>query len=314
MMKTLSWLPLLALALCAPAQAQDAAPADPHAGHVMPAAPAVDHSQHQMPAAPAVDHSQHQMPAAPSPSPVSTLPDGVRDPHAYANGYVVGSGAYALPGGHAAHMGTHVYSGGLLIDRLETLDTPAGRAMHYAIDAWYGRDFRRWWLLSEGELPEGDSLESSTALLASRALSSYWDAVAGVQIDTGDSTRPWLSAGVRGLAPYWFEVDARLLLGESGQSALTLESEYDLRLTQKLILQPMAELTFHGRTLRKEHEGRGLAEMNVGLRLRHEFTPQFAPYLGVEHERQFGDTARFTRQQGERPRDTRVVLGLRLWF
>lgn len=314
MNSTVAVLLLVATLLSTLTQAQDAAPADPHAGHVMPASPAVDHSQHQVPAVPAIDHSQHPMPATPQTAPDSTLPAGVRDPHAYANGYVVGSGAYSLPGGHAAHMGSHVYSGGLLINQLETMDTPQGQAFHYAIDAWYGRDFRRWWLLSEGEHLAGESLESSTELLASRALSSYWDAVAGVQMDAGDSTRSWLSAGVRGLAPYWFEVDARLLLGESGQSALTLESEYDLRLTQKLILQPLAELTWHGRTLAREGEGKGLADVHVSLRLRHEFTPQFAPYVGVEHTRQFGDTARFSRLLGEPARDTRVVLGLRLWF
>jgi len=314
MNKTAPVLTLIASVLSTLTQAQGAAPADPHAGHVMPAAPAVDHSQHQMPATPAVDHSQHQMPAATQTAPAGRLPDGVRDPHAYANGYVVGSGAYALPGGHAGHMSSHVYSGGFVLDRLETVDTAEGRAAHYAIDAWYGRDFRRWWLLSEGEKMPGESLESSTELLASRAVSSYWDAVAGIQMDTGDGTRPWLSAGLRGLAPYWFEMDVRVLLGESGQSALTLESEYDLRLTQKLILQPMTELTFHGRSMAQHGEGRGLADVHMGLRLRHEFTPQFAPYVGVEHTRQFGDTARFSRQLGERTRDTHLVLGLRLWF
>lgn len=294
----------------AAAIAQQAAPADPHAGHVMPTPAAVDHSVHAAPAA--ADHSQHTLPASP-PAP-AVLPDGVRDPHAYANGYSVGTGAYALPGGHAAHMHTHVYSGAFVLDRLETLDTADGRATHYAIDAWYGRDFRRWWLLSEGERIAGERLQASTELLGSRALSSYWDAVAGIQVDTGDVTRSWLSVGVRGLAPYWFEVDARLLLGESGQSALTLESEYDLRLGQKLILQPVAEFTFHGRTLAREGEGSGLAEALAGLRLRHEFTPQFAPYVGVEHSRQFGETANLTRQRGQRARDTRVVVGLRLWF
>jgi hypothetical protein len=117
MNKTTQWLPLLTGVLGVLAQAQDAAPADPHAGHVMPAAPAVD-------------HSQHQMPATTQTAPHSTLPAGVRDPHAYANGYVVGSGAYSLPGGHAAHMGSHVYSGGLLINQLETMDTPQGQASH----------------------------------------------------------------------------------------------------------------------------------------------------------------------------------------
>jgi len=299
------------------------APADPHAGHAMPAPAAVDHSQHVMPAAEPVDHSQHVMPASepvdhsqhvmPAATP-GTLPAGTRDPHAYANGYTVGSGAFALPGGHAAHMQSHVNNGAMVLDRLETADTDAGRRNHLAIDAWYGQDFARWWLLSEAEQEEGEQVQASTELLASRAISSYWDIVGGVQLNTGDATRSWLSTGLRGLAPYWFEVDARLLLGESGQSALHLEAEYELRLTQKLVLQPVAELAWHGRTLRAEGEGKGLAESRLGLRLRHEFTPRFAPYLGVEQWREFGITADLTRAAGLPARDTQVVLGLRLWF
>ncbi len=300
------------------------APVDPHAGHVMPAPAAVDHSQHVMPTSEPVDHSQHGMPAATSADPhaghvmaeptTGALPPGTRDPHAYANGLLVGSGEFALPGGHAAHMQSHVNNGALLLERLETADTDAGRRHHVAIDAWYGQDFARWWLLSEAEQLEGEQVEASTELLASRAISSYWDIVGGVQVETGDHTRSWLSAGLRGLAPYWFEVDARLLLGESGQSALHLEAEYELRLTQKLVLQPVAELAWHGRTLRAQGEGRGLAETRLGLRLRHEFTPQFAPYLGVEHQRAFGTTAELTRAAGLDTRDTQVVVGLRLWF
>lgn len=301
---------LLPAAVLLPGLTLAQTPADPHAGHVMPTPAAVDHSQHVMPAAEAVDHSQHVMPAATT----GALPPGIRDPHAYANGHAVGSGAFALPGGHAAHMQAHVKNAAIVLDRLETADTDAGRRNHLAIDAWYGEDFARWWLLSDVEQEEGEQVQASTELLASRAISSYWDIVAGVQLDTGDATRSWLSTGLRGLAPYWFEVDARLLLGESGQSALQLEAEYELRLTQKLVLQPVAELTWHGRTLRAQGEGKGLAETRLGLRLRHEFTPQFAPYLGVEQRRDFGTTAELTRAAGLSTRDTQVVFGLRLWF
>jgi len=134
----------------ATARAQVATAADPHAGHAMPAPAAVDHSQHAMPAPAAVDHSQHVMPAP------AAQTAGLRDPHAYAHGHSVGSGPYALPGGHAAHMSSHAYQGAFLLDRLETAETDAGRSTQFAIDAWYGQDFRRWWLLSEGEHTRGD--------------------------------------------------------------------------------------------------------------------------------------------------------------
>ncbi|MGH8075084.1 MAG: copper resistance protein B, partial [Lysobacter sp.] len=58
----------------------------------------------------------------------------------------------------------------------------------------------------------------------------------------------------------------------------------------------------------------GLGTIEVGLRLRYEVTRQFAPYIGVVHERAFGDTADFRRADGEDIDDTRLVAGLRLWF
>lgn len=42
--------------------------------------------------------------------------------------------------------------------------------------------------------------------------------------------------------------------------------------------------------------------------------PEFAPYVGVNYERRFGDTARFARAAGEDRGDTRLVIGLNTWF
>jgi copper resistance protein B len=43
-------------------------------------------------------------------------------------------------------------------------------------------------------------------------------------------------------------------------------------------------------------------------------TPEFSPYIGVNHARAFGGTADAARKAGERVRETRLVLGLRAWF
>ena len=65
---------------------------------------------------------------------------------------------------------------------------------------------------------------------------------------------------------------------------------------------------------RKSSRSKNLATAEAGLRLRYEITRRFAPYVGLVHERAFGDTADYRRDESGRARDTRVVAGLRLWF
>src|SRR3546814_10337654 len=45
--------------------------------------------------------------------------------------------------------------------------------------------------------------------------------------------------------------------------------------------------------------GSGLVNIELGARLRYEFSRQFAPYIGVSYLRKAGDTARLSRRAGE---------------
>lgn len=290
---------------------------DPHAHHHAPEpVTAVDeHAQHSHTETPAPidEHAGHNMSAVPLP-----LTDGSRDPHAYANGYTSGIGPFALAGGHAAHMSAHTYAGAILIDQLETTEINNERHTSFEIDAWYGRDFHRLLLRSEGKHSEDGSIKAHTDLMLSRAVSSYWDALAGLRIDSGtgqgNGTRSWLGAGIRGLAPYWVELEISAYAGESKQTALIAEAEYDLRFSQQLVMQSSLEVSFHGQDDFFYHESKGLSDALLGLRLRYEFTPKFAPYIGIESSRYFGSAIDFRRQQTLPTRDTRYVLGLSFWF
>ena len=126
--------------------------------------------------------------------------------------------------------------------------------------------------------------------------------------------RKWLAFGVQGLAPYWFEVDATVYAGEQGRSAFRLEAEYELLLTQKLILQPRIETNFYGRRDAARELGSGLSDLAAGVRLRYEIRRELAPYVGIERSGKFGETADFARAAGHDSQETRVVAGLRFWF
>jgi copper resistance protein B len=57
-----------------------------------------------------------------------------------------------------------------------------------------------------------------------------------------------------------------------------------------------------------------LSKAEVGLRLRYEIVKEFAPYIGVEYNETFGDTARFERAAGGDVSHLSFVVGIRAWF
>jgi copper resistance protein B len=207
----------------------------------------------------------------------------------------------------------------VLFNRLETWDADHGNSQAWEGSAWIGSDLNRLWLRSEGEREGGRTEASDLEMLYGRGVSAWWDVVVGVKHEfrPGDS-RSWAAFGVQGMAPYKFEVSATAYVGESGQVAATVEAEYELLLTNRLILQPLVEARFSAKDEPERGNGSGsgsgLNTIEAGIRLRYELNRRFAPYVGVVHERAFGDTADYHRAAGEDVRDTRMVAGVRIWF
>ena len=100
----------------------------------------------------------------------------------------------------------------------------------------------------------------------------------------------------------------------NGDVTARIEAEYDQRLTQKLILQPAAELNFSVQDVPELGIGSGLSTAELGLRLRYQFVPEFAPYVGVKYERAFGDTADFRRARDKKAGGWNFLIGIRSWF
>src|SRR3546814_4240692 len=88
----------------------------------------------------------------------------------------------------------------------------------------------------------------------------------------------------------------------------------DLRITQRLILQPRAELSFAAQDIPERRTGEGITAVETGLRLRYEFAREFAPYIGVGYETKLGGTADFARAAGEDTSRFSLLPGLRVWF
>ncbi|RYD43875.1 MAG: copper resistance protein B [Sphingomonadales bacterium] len=183
-------------------------------------------------------------------------------------------------------------------------------------EGWYGGDIDRLTMKSEGEAVFGEGVESAELqLLYSRAIGPYFNAQVGIRQDMGQGPgRTYAVIGFEGLAPYWFETEGALFLSEKGDLLGRLEVYYDQRITQKLILQPMAEVNFAVQKIPESGIGSGVSDVELGLRLRYEIVREFAPYVGVEWARKIGDTARLARASGEDPDALSLVVGVKAWF
>ena len=211
--------------------------------------------------------------------------------------------------------GTTAYK--IMIDRLETRIKDGDNVYLWEGQAWYGGDYNKIWVKSEGEGLFNGALESGEIqALWSRAVRPFWDFQAGIRYDFAPNgeERKHVAFGFQGLAPYFFEVDSAVFVSTEGEVTARIEAEYDQLLTQKLILQPRGELNFSAENIPELGIGSGLSTIELGLRLRYEFIPEIAPYVGVSYETKVGDTANIARQQDEDIDNWFAVLGIRTWF
>ena len=203
----------------------------------------------------------------------------------------------------------------VLLDRFETQDASGGDVLRWDLDTWIGHDLRKLWIRTEGEQVSDATERAELELLWGKGFARWWDFLAGARRDfaPGDD-QTWAGAGVRGIAPYRFELEATTYIADGGRAALRFETQYDILVTNRLVLQPLLELNWYAESDAARAVGSGLSDGELGLRLRYEFRREVAPYVGLVHERKFGSTADFARAAGDEPSDTRLVAGIRLWF
>ena len=203
----------------------------------------------------------------------------------------------------------------LMIDKLEWRAADGPNPWVWDADAWIGKDFNKLWLKTEGEYADGTTESAFGEVLYSRAISPYWDLQAGWRHDFRPvPNRDWFAIGFKGLAPYWFEVDATLYAGGDGNVFARLDAEYEVMITQRLVLSPELETSIYANEDPARGIGSGVSNLELGLRLRYEIRREFAPYIGINWEKKFGGTADFAREEGESTSDLQFVAGVRAWF
>ncbi len=252
-------------------------------------------------------HMQHQSEHV-APAPLSTTSsESLRDPHAAADGFAPNV---------LGHNDMHEHALATVIaDRLESVTAQEATYLTYDWQASYGYTFDKLLLRAEGQIAAGQFQEARNELLWSHAISAFWDTQLGVRYDSGKGTdRSWLAMGIQGLAPYWIYVEATFYVNTQGRTAFRLETEYDLLITQKLILQPRVELNFYSSADASRAITSGLSNVEAGLRLRYEILREIAPYVGLEWAGRLGANTREFQEQNPASDEYRLVAGVHFWY
>lgn len=342
---------LLAASAAAPLMAQDHSQMD-HSVHQIPAEPEVEpvpdhsnmdhgkmsHSDHQMPASseeePDVDHSamnqgdmdhsqmdhdsmEHSAmaPSTHQPSKRQTFAPNTETGRINAADKIWGAEVM-----RPSREALYTVHGNMQIfwfqgDRFEYRAREGEDGYLWDVQGYYGGDLNKFWFKSEGEGSFGEPIEDAEVqALYSRAIAPFFDLQAGIRQDLTGPERTHAVIGIQGLVPYMFEVDAAAFLSNKGDLTARIEAEYDQRITQKIILQPRAEVNLSAQDIPELGIGAGIDNLELGLRLRYEIVPEFAPYIGIEQEWKLGGSRDFARLTGEDASVTNYVIGVRFWF
>lgn len=189
-------------------------------------------------------------------------------------------------------------------DRLESSVGEGADAYEWALQGWYGGDKNRLRWKSDGSGTWGEAVEhAEVQLLFSRLFSPYWEWHAGLRHDLRPRNgSTYLVLGLQGMAPYKIEIDASLFVSDDGEASVRTEAEYDLKLTQRWILQPHLELDMALSDVPALGLSSGDIHAELGIRLGYEVKRELTPYLGISVEHDSSGT------------ETVLLAGLSFWL
>ena len=183
--------------------------------------------------------------------------------------------------------------------RSNSRDVAAWRA-----EGWIGTDYNRFAWRTEGSRRDGRLEDAEVQALYSRYVAPFWDLQVGLRRELKPEARNFGVIGIRGLAPYAFDVDLAGFVRSDGRLFARTRIEYDLLFTNRLIAKPFVGVDWAARSLPAEGIKAGATSSEWGLNLRYEITRAVAPYLEIGRQWQ--------REAGGSTSVNSVRAGLRL--
>jgi len=189
------------------------------------------------------------------------------------------------------------------------IEVDAGRrnskdAAAWRADGWIGTDYNRFAWRTEGLRRDGRLDDAEVQALYSRYVAPFWDLQLGLRRELKPETRNFGVIGIRGVAPYAFDIDLAGFVRSDGRLFARTRVEYDLLLTNRLIAKPFVGIDWAARSLPAEGIKAGATSSEWGLNLRYEITRAVSPYLEVGRQWQ--------REAGGSTSVNSVRIGLRL--
>ncbi|NHB65369.1 copper resistance protein B [Acinetobacter sp. GFQ9D192M] len=186
-----------------------------------------------------------------------------------------------------------------------------------------GTDENKLFIKLKADKQESRATEYAVQALYSRNISDFWDAQAGLRYRQENLGQPNAGQniehvdaifGFHGLAPYFFETNAHLYLGQDDFIGLELETERDLLLTQKLILQPYVEVDLILKDKAANAKKTGISHAAFGLETRYEVNKKIMPYLDIAYEYSKGNEKTSWQDASDSEQGGRYGIGLRMMF
>ena len=236
------------------------------------------------------DHSQHQHSSASSELNHSNTLDQEKTEH----------DSQHSEHNHRAEHGGQMYAVTILDHKWLVNDDGQG-ILKSELETRIGTDENKLFIKIDANKQESHEAEFDAKVLYSRMISDFWDAQVGVRyrfekVDIDHhrkDTEEKLDAviGLHGLAPYFFETDAYLYVGQDNYSGFSLETERDLLLTQKFILKPYLDLDIVFSDDSKYAKKSGFSNVTTGIEARYEISKKIMPYIDVAYEYSKGNAA-----------------------
>jgi len=187
-----------------------------------------------------------------------------------------------------------------------------------------GTDENKVFIKINTDKHESQDADFEAKVLYSRMISDFWDAQIGtryrsekVQLDSHrKDTEEKIDGviGLHGLAPYFFETEAYLYVGDHRYSGFSLETERDLLLTQQLILKPYLDMQLVFSDDSKYAKKTGLSNASFGLETRYEINKKVMPYIDIAYEYSKGDAATSWQVESDSKTGWLYGAGIRLKF
>ena len=191
---------------------------------------------------------------------------------------------------HAAHLKEHggqIYQQTTLESKWQRNDEGQG-ALKSELETRIGTDENKIFIKVHADKVESHQTEYDAKLLYSRNVADFWDLQVGLRYRNDpnreiDQDQVDAVFGLHGMAPYFFETDAYLYIGQDRQVSFNLETERDLLLTQKLIVQPYLDMNIVLSDDSNYAKKNGLNSVQVGVETRYEINKKVMPFMDLAY-------------------------------